>query len=417
MAVGMLQSANGFHTTPPPKPTPSETHSADQIGCGNTSELLRKHFTSGTDSRGDECPCHGQTLSHFCCSIPAGNCSQTHISNSESCENCTAANRNQLSGANCQRVFQKASSVLPHRIRKKSEANATLEWAVVSDIGLLEYMEDSFIIQSNFQTLLPQDMHNDSEKLFIGVYDGHSGAGASQYCRDFLHEHVASQTHLLNDMEQSLIEGFLLADLGFHESSGASKCVSGTTSTVMVIDSLSASVAHLGDSRAVLCRAGRAIELTADHCASVASEKERIEFEGGFVDNDYLQGILEISRAMGGFCTDELTGVRRKIQGLTARPDVSHIQFSPDDEFLIVATDGLWDVKDSSETIRFARRELRKHNDLSMLADQLVKEAIGSHSFDNVTVVVLGFRKIDETGKPYFVKPAGAWIPPHLRRK
>lgn len=58
-------------------------------------------------------------------------------------------------------------------------------------------------------------------------------------------------------------------------------------------------VANVGDCRAVLCRAGKAIALTHDHTPAVASEATRVEAAGGFVSRGRVNGILGVSRSFG----------------------------------------------------------------------------------------------------------------------
>ena len=58
-------------------------------------------------------------------------------------------------------------------------------------------------------------------------------------------------------------------------------------------------VAHSGDSRAVLCRGGKAFPLTRDHKPQVRSESQRIIERGGFVRNGRVNGELALSRAIG----------------------------------------------------------------------------------------------------------------------
>lgn len=76
----------------------------------------------------------------------------------------------------------------------------------------------------------------------------------------------------------------------------------GTTAVVALVQDDCLHVSHVGDSRAVLCRAsGRTQALTQDHKPELAPEKQRIEALGGFVS--YIgcwraMGILAMSRAL-----------------------------------------------------------------------------------------------------------------------
>lgn len=52
---------------------------------------------------------------------------------------------------------------------------------------------------------------------------------------------------------------------------------------------------------------------------------------------------------------------------MTALPDVTALVRTPDDEFLVVASDGLWDVLSSAEVLKAARQGLRKGLSLQVL--------------------------------------------------
>ena len=76
---------------------------------------------------------------------------------------------------------------------------------------------------------------------------------------------------------------------------------------------------------------------------------------------------------------------------LIATPEISVEQLLPDDEFAILACDGLWDVISSQQAVNYVRRQLTKHQDLQKAADALVAKAIASHTIDNVSVVLVCF--------------------------
>ena len=66
-------------------------------------------------------------------------------------------------------------------------------------------------------------------------------------------------------------------------------------------------MANAGDSRCVLSRGGKAIDLSVDHKPEDAVEKERIDKAGGFVTSDgRVNGNLNLSRAIGQ-CLSSLT--------------------------------------------------------------------------------------------------------------
>lgn len=56
---------------------------------------------------------------------------------------------------------------------------------------------------------------------------------------------------------------------------------------------------NLGDCRAVLCRNGKAIDLSQDHKAGLQSEIIRVKQAGGYVVGGRVAGRLAVSRAFG----------------------------------------------------------------------------------------------------------------------
>jgi serine/threonine protein phosphatase PrpC len=73
----------------------------------------------------------------------------------------------------------------------------------------------------------------------------------------------------------------------------------GCTAVVAIITKTQIIVANAGDSRAVLCSKGKAIEMSIDHKPDNESEKRRIEKAGGFVEENRVKGILNLSRSLG----------------------------------------------------------------------------------------------------------------------
>ncbi|CAN0546816.1 unnamed protein product, partial [Ectocarpus sp. 12 AP-2014] len=103
-------------------------------------------------------------------------------------------------------------------------------------------------------------------------------------------------------------------------------------------------VGNVGDSRAVLCSDGRALPMSSDHKPNKPEERRRIQALGGRVVYSFgiprVNGILAVSRAFGD----------RNMKGaVNAEPDVRERDLERHDDFLVLATDGLWDVMTSQE--------------------------------------------------------------------
>ena len=110
-------------------------------------------------------------------------------------------------------------------------------------------------------------------------------------------------------------------------------------------------VGNAGDSRAVLAKKVnglyKAIELSEDHKPELARERARIEKAGGFVEDNRVNGILNLSRSLGDLEYKNDSGRPLDEQMITAIPEIKREPIDKDTHFLILACDGIWDCKTS----------------------------------------------------------------------
>jgi protein phosphatase 1L len=154
--------------------------------------------------------------------------------------------------------------------------------------------------------------------------------------------------------------------------------------------------ANVGDSRAVLCRNGTAWDLTRDHKPNDPYEKSRIEELGGAVvwcgDSDkFGEPILErgIYRVNGNLALSRAIGDRSERPSVTADPEIVSAPIQDDDDFIILATDGLWDVMDSDDAVDFVQTLREAGHDLNRISTLVVEEALRRGTYDNITVVII----------------------------
>ena len=259
---------------------------------------------------------------------------------------------------------------------------------VHTDVGGCPFMEDAHLV------------HRTERDAFFCVYDGHGGAAAAHYCRDHLHLRILSSLGRGNTPADALLDGFARteADLVLEQrlqlaervaATGSELC--GATALVALLREGSLHLAWLGDCRAVLCRGGEAVELTRDHVLSGGadcSERARVLGEGGEIEGGRLSGFLEVARAFGDL--DPATGC--KPVGLSAAPELSAQQLQADDEFVLLGSDGLWQLVDSQAAVRLARADLRAHADAGMAAEKLVETALARKADDNIMAMVVLLR-------------------------
>mmetsp|Transcript_2426 Transcript_2426/g.4060 ORF Transcript_2426/g.4060 Transcript_2426/m.4060 type:complete len:353 (+) Transcript_2426:119-1177(+) len=267
--------------------------------------------------------------------------------------------------------------------------------AVTAAQGSKRYMEDMHAVLDDIsEEMSEHGLESDERASVFAVYDGHGGEYAAEFVRDNMLANILRQESFHADRENALRQGFLQTDKDLKiDTADNGEDASGTTSLVTLLLGRKLYCANAGDCRAVLCKRGMAVDLSVDHKPSSESESRRIEASGGFVDSEgYVNGALSVSRVLGDFHLDMKNDHPDEQPGaLTAEPDVTVRVLSRDDEFMILASDGLWDVFNSQNAVELARESLRMHNDPAKCSRDLVEEALRRNSVDNVTALVVCF--------------------------
>ena len=281
--------------------------------------------------------------------------------------------------------------------------------------GLPNYMED------NWAVLLPPETAEEAsganalakgassgesstfakqQIAYYGVFDGHNGYRCSLYAREMLlqnvHGQLADDGISVEQLTDATRQGYLKTDSDFVAlgvRDGACVVTVAVTPGHLV-------AANAGDSRAVLAvsrpdceerklgsRNGSVVvahELTSDHKPDRPDEQSRIEDLGGFVVElgvARVNGYLAVSRALGD--VDLKTFV-------IADPEIQVVERnSSQQEFVVLATDGLWDVVSSQEAVEM----IWHHWDLPDHGiSNLVMHAYQVGSTDNICIMVVDLK-------------------------
>ncbi|KAI7412183.1 protein phosphatase, partial [Hortaea werneckii] len=136
--------------------------------------------------------------------------------------------------------------------------------------------------------------------------------------------------------------------------------------------------------------------LSFDHKPQNEGEKARICAAGGFVDFGRVNGNLALSRAIGDFEFKKSADLPPEQQIVTAFPDVTIHEIGEDDEFLVIACDGIWDCQSSQAVVEFVRRGIAAKQELHSICENMMDNCLASNSetggvgCDNMTMVVVG---------------------------
>lgn len=252
-------------------------------------------------------------------------------------------------------------------------------------------MEDVAVVVDPFMV---GDGGEDVRWGFFGVYDGHGGRQAVDYCESKLHCIVLDELRAAARMRAGgaladdticdvLTRTFQRVDDQLRLV-GAWRC--GCTVTVVLVRRTSASlrlyVANVGDSRSIVIDSSRReARISQDHRPTDVAEVRRIESEGGFVSRGRVSGQLGVSRALGDLAL--------KGSGVSWRPHI-HVRNATHDAALIIASDGLWDSMGDADAKHVLLRCLSDRAP-EYAAEHLVREAERRGSTDNITCLVAYF--------------------------
>ncbi|EQC26188.1 hypothetical protein SDRG_15992 [Saprolegnia diclina VS20] len=198
---------------------------------------------------------------------------------------------------------------------------------------------------------------------FAAIFDGHGGAEVAQYLKDRLYAVIAEKLqvgdgHTIDAIERILRDSFAQLDKEIIYTKEWQ--YQGSTATaVFLMDDLIWSM-NVGDCRAVLCRNGKALPLTRDHKPNDPIEQARVERMGGRVAWHGLRDArgqpvpdMGAYRINSNLAVARAFGDRDQRPYVTAEMELKCFRRDPGDKFVIVASDGLWDVFTSAEVVTF----------------------------------------------------------------
>ncbi|KAJ3676344.1 hypothetical protein LUZ60_003756 [Juncus effusus] len=290
----------------------------------------------------------------------------------------------------------KRKRVLSIQIPKQSESFAAIEKGLGSD-GRREVLEEGLgfavfckrgkkkLQMEDRHAVMPAQSGVDKTAIF-GVFDGHGGNKAAEFCSKNMGRFILNElekTQSSEEIEHAVRSGYLKTDEEFlkEESTEGSCCVTALLHKGNLI------VSNAGDCRAVLSKCGQAEALTSDHKLSRTDERERVEKLGAFVDfrkgTWRLQGSLAVSRGIGdGYIK----------QWVSPEPETQILKIQPGFEFLILASDGLWDKVGNQEAVDLARPFcVGGENNGSVLTacKELAELAVTRGSLDDTSVMIV----------------------------
>lgn len=345
-------------------------------------------------------------------SLPEGiSSSSAHVSTVEAQKSKTSRRR-RLEIQRLKTTYQGTENGVVGGITNGEEEHTCGPHGAVSVMGRRREMEDAVALEKDFVEI-------DFKKYdYFGVYDGHGGSHVAEACRDRMHAILLEEivrwdtwrdkdgcNDVVVDWEMVMGKSFERMDVEVGRGASGEKVEEmtvGSTVVVAVVGKEEIVVANCGDSRAVICRNGVAVPLSIDHKPDRPDELARIEAAGGRVINwngHRVLGVLATSRSIGDYYLKPY---------VSSIPEVTISKRTEADEFLILASDGLWDVISNEVACQVVRRCLTGRiksqeffNQISKISSNraevaaviLAELAISKGSKDNISVIVVDLKK------------------------
>ena len=204
---------------------------------------------------------------------------------------------------------------------------------------------------------------NDPQSGFFAIYDGYGGPMAAEKCARHFHEILESKVErvyqksikhskLILDIVAAFKEAYddmdkiLLQGVNEHSRNRWSGC----SALTCLLRGNNLFVANAGNVRAVLCRGDGSIErVSYDHSPWDKTERRRVRKANGDVSKSertaLVNGLVSSTRGLGNHGDPNL-----KVS-VTHRPVVNCIPLEDSDQFMILASNGVWDVLNEEEVI------------------------------------------------------------------
>jgi len=249
--------------------------------------------------------------------------------------------------------------------------------------------------------------------LLFGVLDGHGRQGhtVSALAAKRVPGHLMTEPGFAADPGKALANAVRKADRDVYKQMARAVEYNGTTAVMVCVDTRQKCLycANVGDSRAVLGRLDEdakdprweTVPLTVDTKPDLPDEKERIEMSGGVVAPARVDGefvgpprvwedwsLTKPGLAMGRSIGD---GCGRQI-GIVAEPVLSRHKLRPNDRFVLMASDGLWDALSNEDAVAIAAKHLQTPEAAPAALIEAARQKQEGQLEDDTTVVMVVFK-------------------------
>uniref|UniRef100_K4CME4 PPM-type phosphatase domain-containing protein n=1 Tax=Solanum lycopersicum TaxID=4081 RepID=K4CME4_SOLLC len=191
-------------------------------------------------------------------------------------------------------------------------------------------------------------------------------------------------------------------DWAFEEGSHSdfSGPTSGCKTCVAILRENQLIVSNAGDSRCVISRKGQAYNLSRDHKPELEVERENLK-SWWFYSCSTGEWKSKSCKSDMEFKQNKFLPAEKQI--VTANPDINTVELCDDDDFIVLACDGIWDCMSSQQLVDFIHEQLKSENKLSAVCERVLDRCLapstaGGEGCDNMTMILVQFKKPFQSG-------------------
>ncbi|CAR21495.1 adenylate cyclase [Lachancea thermotolerans CBS 6340] len=281
------------------------------------------------------------------------------------------------------------------RLRTTASVLNGMKYGVADTLGLKDSVTSRDVTFERFR--------GKEDECLVCLFDGKNenvstGHNISKIIRDIYHKILIRQLEKYGDTAEGIKNALRFSFLQLNkeinstlnsvdneatsEDFSSADLLSGSSATVLYMKGKRLYTANIGDTMAILSKNnGDVVPLTKLHVPSKREEYERIRISGGYVNNYKLDGVSDVSRAVGFF--DLLPHIH-------ASPDLSEFNLTTTDDLVIIATAKLWDYLDYQTACDICRENKVE----PMLAAEKLKDyAISFGCAANMTILCISLDK------------------------
>ena len=248
-----------------------------------------------------------------------------------------------------------------------------LEYAYKEDINIFHKlnMEDKGKSIINY--------NNDPNQILFCLFDGHGGDQVSIYLQKNFGKIMKKY---INESDNEIDFNELFQEID-EEFKNCKYYKIGSTATIIYIkkDLINKQkilyCINIGDSKCILTQTTGSRKLSYDDLLSDENEYNRIKNESGYIKNGRVCGELMLSRAFGDW--------EYKPYGVICLPHVTKIEINDKCKYVILASDGIWDVLDDLDVYKFS---LTAENSQTLCND-IIQNALDRETKDNLSCFVV----------------------------